>query len=149
MSRKSSHLNKNILKDSLGTKCCNCGKECNNNIIYHHVVPIILGGKDIITNIVPICTECHSIIHHGSKKNQSIDHSVLIKEGIKRAKENNVHVGRRQIVLEDIPQDFFKYYKLIQNNEITKKEAAYRLNLSRNTLYKYIKIYEQTLINKI
>jgi formate-dependent nitrite reductase cytochrome c552 subunit len=47
----------------LGTVCCNCGKECGGEIEYHHVVPLERGGKDIVSNLAPLCYECHSVIH--------------------------------------------------------------------------------------
>lgn len=47
----------------LGTICCNCGKDCGAEIEYHHIVPLERGGKDIVSNLVPICFDCHSVIH--------------------------------------------------------------------------------------
>lgn len=50
---------------SLGTVCCNCGKDCGYKIEYHHIVPLEYGGKDVIGNIVPLCSECHSMTTFG------------------------------------------------------------------------------------
>lgn len=50
----------------LGTVCCNCGKDCGTEIEYHHVVPLEHGGKDIKSNLKPVCYECHSLIHFPS-----------------------------------------------------------------------------------
>lgn len=47
----------------LGTICCNCGKECGADIEYHHVVPLERGGFDIISNLKPLCFECHAKVH--------------------------------------------------------------------------------------
>lgn len=47
----------------LGTVCCNCGKECGGEIEYHHVVPLERGGLDIVSNLAPLCYECHTLIH--------------------------------------------------------------------------------------
>ena len=52
----------------LGTVCCNCGKDVGKFIEYHHIVPLELGGKDILSNLAPICPECHSIITFGKKR---------------------------------------------------------------------------------
>lgn len=52
----------------LGSVCCNCGKDCGKQIEYHHIVPLELGGKDIISNLAPICFECHSVIHFGCER---------------------------------------------------------------------------------
>jgi len=46
---------------ALGTVCCNCGKECGYRIEYHHVIPLEYGGNDVISNIVPLCSDCHSM----------------------------------------------------------------------------------------
>lgn len=52
----------------LGTICCNCGRECMEQIEYHHVVPLERGGKDILSNLAPVCYECHSIIHFNMER---------------------------------------------------------------------------------
>lgn len=43
--------------------CLNCGS--SDNIEYHHVVPLKLGGTNRLTNIVPLCHKCHKAAHHG------------------------------------------------------------------------------------
>lgn len=60
-SRKVAHRAKR--ENLLGTVCCNCGKECGNRIEYHHVVPLERGGKDIESNLAPLCYECHTVVH--------------------------------------------------------------------------------------
>ena len=50
------------LIDSLGKTCCNCGY--TGNMEYHHIVPLILGGTNKLTNIVPLCKVCHSKAHN-------------------------------------------------------------------------------------
>jgi len=59
---KSRALRKNM---DLGTVCSNCGKECGRDIEYHHIVPLEYGGQDVISNIVPLCIECHNMCTHG------------------------------------------------------------------------------------
>ena len=53
------------LKEKLGCKCANCGSK--NEIEYHHIVPLRIGGTNRLTNIVPLCTRCHDLVH-GCKK---------------------------------------------------------------------------------
>lgn len=60
-SRKVAHQAKKELL--LGSVCCNCGKDCGEQIEYHHVIPLERGGKDILSNLAPVCYECHSMIH--------------------------------------------------------------------------------------
>lgn len=43
--------------------CCNCGSK--EGVSLHHVVPIKMGGQDVLTNLVPLCRNCHITIHHG------------------------------------------------------------------------------------
>lgn len=54
---------RDILKDNLGNTCCNCGSD--ENIEYHHIVPLRLGGTNKISNIVPLCRACHEAAHYG------------------------------------------------------------------------------------
>ena len=48
-------------KKLLGAECVNCGS--NENIEYHHIVPLCVGGTNKLTNIVPVCIRCHKAIH--------------------------------------------------------------------------------------
>jgi len=41
-------------------RCVSCGRE---DITWHHVVPIEIGGADKISNIVPLCKDCHMNVH--------------------------------------------------------------------------------------
>ena len=50
-------------KEILGRKCYNCGS--TDSIEYHHVVPVCVGGKNVITNVVPLCHACHFAAHTG------------------------------------------------------------------------------------
>ena len=41
--------------------CVNCGSA--ENIIFHHVVPLCVGGTNRYENIVPLCASCHQKAH--------------------------------------------------------------------------------------
>ena len=141
-----SMISKTELKQKLGETCCNCGT--NVDIEYHHIVPLSLGGNDIISNIAPICYKCHTLIHHGTTS--IISHSESIKAGIKKAQQNGTHCGRAKVTYETIPIEFKeKYYPLIITNQITKAEAARQCVLSRPTVYKYMTIIEEHLRGEI
>lgn len=58
-SRKVQHKAKREL--ILGTVCCNCGKDCGEEIEYHHIVPLEHGGQDVVGNLAPLCYDCHSL----------------------------------------------------------------------------------------
>lgn len=50
-----------IVKHSLtDNKCCVCGDKAN---CMHHVKPLINGGSNKFSNLVPICNSCHEKIH--------------------------------------------------------------------------------------
>lgn len=48
-------------KEKLGCTCVNCGS--TERIEYHHIVPLCMGGTNRLTNIVPVCVNCHVAIH--------------------------------------------------------------------------------------
>ena len=50
-----------FLPSMCGTECVNCGS--TKNIEYHHIVPLVAGGTNRYSNIVPLCGECHGKIH--------------------------------------------------------------------------------------
>lgn len=132
---------RNKLLQEKGIQCCNCQKNCED-IVFHHIVPLSLGGSENFSNIVPLCNNCHNLIHHG-KNNNHYTHSELIKEGMKKAKENGVAIGRKTTTIEDIPSNFKnEYYPLIKNKQISITEVARQLKMSRTTIYKYIGIIE-------
>ena len=100
-----------------GTKCINCNTDCGDNIIFHHVIPISIGGTENNSNIVPLCTNCHRKLHNISQKNSTISHSELVRAGIKKAKEKGIKVGRKSITINDIPIEFILIIiKLYQMN---------------------------------
>lgn len=62
-----------VMKDNLGSKCVCCGS--TNNIEYHHIVPISLGGRNNLENIVPLCVSCHKAAHFGRHIRKYSDNS--------------------------------------------------------------------------
>lgn len=58
--RPSFKANLRLLK---GSKCVNCGSE--ELVEYHHIVPLINGGTNNLSNIVPLCEKCHVSAHGG------------------------------------------------------------------------------------
>lgn len=69
-------------------------------------------------------------------------------QGVERAKETGETktgrwFGRQEITSEDLPKDFKKYYKKMQEGELSKVEVAKILGISRSTLYRWIKVEEQ------
>ena len=54
---------KQALREYHGTRCVNCGSD--ENVEFHHIVPLVHGGTNCITNIVPLCAGCHVASHGG------------------------------------------------------------------------------------
>lgn len=55
--------NSAALAEQHGDVCANCGTSVG--IEWHHIVPLSLGGKNTISNYVPLCHACHCAAHHG------------------------------------------------------------------------------------
>ena len=51
--------------------------------------------------------------------------------------------GREEKTVEDLPKEFYKYYRKMQNKEITKVEMSKLLGCGRATLYRWLKLYEE------
>jgi 5-methylcytosine-specific restriction endonuclease McrA len=66
--------------------CFECASQ--ENIHYHHVVPHSLGGNETI----PLCNECHGKVHD----RKFIDISSLVKESLRKKKEQGLVLGRRK-----------------------------------------------------
>lgn len=59
------------LMKAKGKVCANChGKE---NIEYHHIVPLSLGGTNNMSNITALCHKCHKAAHYGRHIHHYLD----------------------------------------------------------------------------
>lgn len=52
-----------------GNECVSCGS--HENLEYHHIVPLYVGGSNRPTNIVPLCKQCHYAVHYGVRLDKS------------------------------------------------------------------------------
>ena len=68
-----------------------------------------------------------------------------IKSGMENARAKGKHIGRYKTKMEDIPQSFFRYYPKFSNGAINLSEFARLAGLSRNSIYKYLRIVEEPL----
>lgn len=92
------------IKDRKYHFCAACGR--TDELQYHHLIPVVDGGTDDPNNIVVLCAECH---HKWHGVNGRVKYGKLIKEGIAKAKERGVHVGRK-------PADHENIMRLIAEN---------------------------------
>lgn len=94
-----------------GDRCINCGSP--DEIEWHHVVPLEIGGNDVDTNLVPLCYSCHKAV---------TNHTLLI------ATSGRVHKasGRKRIVPDNYKEILHDYLY----GKISKTECTIRLGLS-------------------
>ena len=90
-----------------GDRCINCGSP--DEVEWHHVVPLEIGGNDVDTNLVPLCYSCHKAVTH---------HELVLKTS------GRVHGngGRKRTVpnnFKDILHDYL--YGRISKTECTKR----------------------------
>jgi len=94
-------LNKSSLlsKDIIGwyqeekKECLECG--VTENLVEHHPIPRSRGGKKKIL----LCSECHDKAHN--KKHRGVDLSILIKEGLDRARAKGKILGRKDNLTDE------------------------------------------------
>lgn len=84
------------IKKELGDTCVNCGS--TRYIEYHHIVPIVYGGTNNLSNIVPLCADCHAKAHHKANA-----------EGIKKARREG-RCGRNKITTYENAKPHLKRY---------------------------------------
>ena len=66
-----------------------------------------------------------------------------VKSGMQNAKAKGKKIGRPETTKDNIPDKFWKYYKLYQDNQINIAEFARIMDCARSTIYKYIDIAER------
>ena len=129
-----------VLKQVKGEQCCNCGDTAD--LQFHHVVPISLGGQDVITNIVPLCGKCHRLIH--GRKTTNLSHSELTKKGLEKARLEGKQIGQPKGAKLVTEKSIYSKRFILENNasfqgSLTDKQTIEALKISRNTFYKYKK----------
>lgn len=123
-------------KKEIGIQCCNYGSK--EELEYHHVVPISLGGNDINSNMACLCYPCHQKIHYDESKHEL--HSTVIKMGLEAAKAKGKKLGRPAT---GVPKEFVKEYNKLQSGQygsITIVQFAKLRDIAVSTFYKYVGI---------
>ena len=115
-------------------KCCNCGSI--SGVELHHIVPLALGGNDIETNKVPLCTKCHELVHHHLWESEN-SRSELIKIGIAKRKAAGLSQGRTKGKFDKFTPEVRYWCEKYLNKECLQKEVMAQTGLSRNTIKKY------------
>ena len=77
-------------------RCANCGS--TDDLEIHHIVPVSLGGRDVIENLVPLCSSCHKAAHTGRNVTE-----------IRKA-TGRLRGGRKRLVNQEVFDDAFEKY---------------------------------------
>jgi hypothetical protein len=124
-------------KDYLGRYCCNCGSE--DDVQYHHIVPLSYGGNNVISNMCCLCGSCHDKIHY--KKDRG-NLSESVKAGLNRARQRGVVLGhlpgttfitKKSLHSKGIIANYAKEF----GGDMEDPEVMERCGCSRNSYYKY------------
>lgn len=70
--------------------------------------------------------------------------SQRVKSGMENARANGKTIGRPATTPDDIPNIFYRHLAKYQKGDINKREFSRLCNLSYPTIYKYLKIVEQS-----
>lgn len=67
-----------------------------------------------------------------------------VRSGLRNARSKGKQIGRPQTTKDSIPAIFYRYYPSYTTKELNVSEFARICGLSRPTIYKYLKILEQS-----
>jgi len=84
------------VKDAKYKFCAVCGR--TDDLQYHHFEPDN-GHNTVPENILVLCAKHHQELH---QQGGEVKHNVLIQEGIKRARERGVRIGKPPVDGENI-----------------------------------------------
>lgn len=115
--------------------CQYCGKP---TIHIHHLIPIVQGGDNRESNLIPLCAECHGLIHNQHFSN---DWKEAQRIGIEKAKAEGKYKGRQIKKIEK--KIYFSLKRQYNDKKITKTEFAELLRISRPTLNKVLNNEEE------
>lgn len=114
-------------------KCINCGMEATEQ---HHVVPKSVGGNDIESNKVWVCSNCHCLIHGFNLTKRGERWKELQRAGIEKAKKEGKYKGRKPIEIDKTL--FTEACVQWRNEERTAKSIYEEFNISSQTFYRRI-----------
>lgn len=126
------NINRNTLLTLKGaTQCQNCA---NKGTQLHHIVPLVVGGTNNISNLALLCDECHGKVH-GKTFNTELQ-----RIGIERAKAEGKYKGRPQKYTVDCPQIKQAVEMYLEGQAVT--SICSTLKISKRTFYRRIRELE-------
>lgn len=106
------------IRDKLPHECVNCGSTVG--LVYHHIVPVELGGNEVPSNIAVLCSVCHGRVHYG--KDGEINHGDLVRSGLKRAKSSGVKLGKPSADYDKIMKLVAEHSTMFEGGDWTEGE---------------------------
>ena len=70
--------------------------------------------------------------------------SERVVSGLRNARAKGKRLGRPPLALDAVPDDFFRYYTIFRAQGLSVTELAHLSQLSRPTVYKYIRLIEDS-----
>ena len=116
-----------MIKNVCGSVCYNCGS--TENVEYHHIVPLKLGGTNNFSNIAVLCNRCHKAAHRGQHISKYANHE---------------HCGRKP---KEYGEDAINAVGDYINCKIGMKECKSKIGLSKGMKLSDLRIYKQYLID--
>lgn len=112
-----------LIRDKYTCQGYNCNKKERLNV--HHIVPVSLGGKNKLTNLVTLCIECHQKTHNSnftSHKNK--DDMKNYGEDVQLSKKINLLADAIEKG-QDVQIDYIDFDKKISHRTIKPNNIAY------------------------
>lgn len=72
--------------------------------------------------------------------------SARIKSGLENAVAKGKKLGRPELTIDNLPSNFFRYYPQYSEGKMSKAALARVCKCSRQSIYSYIKLYEESLL---
>jgi hypothetical protein len=104
--------------------CVNCGLEAK---CVHHIVPLSLGGFDVLGNLASLCLQCHGVIHDRDFVKQR---NCLLRS-IQKRKDRGEPLGGRP---RSYTLDQADACCVMQHDGYSVREIAEHLKLSRSVV---------------
>jgi predicted restriction endonuclease len=91
----STALKKDII-DKYNNKCGVCDLEFPDILQIHHIIPFSRDGTNFEENLIPLCPNCHSIVHKRASEFYKINNENTYREGDVQKRMNEIF-GRKII----------------------------------------------------
>lgn len=109
--------------------CCElCGDK--RNLEVHHIIPVVCGGSDDVSNLVVVCGRCHARLTPKSE---------LTKIGLRKStkqlgrKQGDKLITKKSVDMKPIIKRLSKDF----DGNLSDKLIMQQTGLARNTYYKY------------